>query len=234
MQNMRIQPDGIGRAADDMSGEAERKRALRKAAIARRKSVPLEDRARAGERLAAVSQSLIAQYGAGNTVAAYVSMGSEIPMQSLLQALLERGVRLLVPMLGSGMDVGWGELASLDDLRAVGGDATPARGGMSDRLASSPRKHTRPDEPVHTRVFSKEALRDADLVILPALMVDHAGTRLGRGGGWYDRALEWLDPAAHTVTVCWPWEVVEGPLPREAHDIPVESALTPDGLLTLR
>lgn len=203
-------------AAGNAVSDIDRKRALRKAAIARRKAVPVEDRVRAGERLAATAMTLIEQYGSDSTVAAYVSMGSEIPMQPLLQALLERGVRLLVPMLGSGMDVGWGELASLDDLHAVGN------------------AHRRPDEPVHTRVFSKEALRDADLVILPALMVDHVGTRLGRGGGWYDRALECLDPAAHTVTVCWPWEVTSEPLPRESHDIPVEAVLTPDELRPLR
>lgn len=39
-------------------------------------------------------------------------------------------------------------------------------------------------------VLPMEELQRADLVFIPALAVDESGTRLGRGGGWYDRALQ--------------------------------------------
>lgn len=39
-------------------------------------------------------------------------------------------------------------------------------------------------------VLPLEELQRADLVFIPALAVDESGTRLGRGGGWYDRALQ--------------------------------------------
>lgn len=191
------------------------KRELRRAAIARRKAVPADERVAAGERAEVRAASLFDGLDAGSTVAAYVPMGSEIDVSPVLMHVLERGLRLLVPMLGTGMDVGWGELRTLDDL-CVAGDG---RG--------------RPEEPVHAKTLGMEALRDAALVLVPALAVDARGTRLGRGGGWYDRALEHRAPVAPVVAVCWPWEVLgpgDGFLPSEPHDLPVDGVLTPDGL----
>lgn len=201
----------------------ERKRELRRSVFSRRRQVPAEIRLHAGRRLAQAAQPLVAACSPGDTVAAYVSMGSEIPTHMLLQSLLDHDVRLLVPMLGNGMDVGWGELASMDDL-AKAGDAASDDG-------SRPRH--RPAEPMHAHALTGKALEDASVIIMPALMVDHAGVRLGRGGGWYDRALMHADPRALAVAVCWPWEIVEEPLPCEPHDRTVDAVLTPDALIRL-
>ncbi|MBW3092380.1 5-formyltetrahydrofolate cyclo-ligase [Bifidobacterium sp. 82T10] len=195
------------------------KKTLRHEAIARRKQVPPADRAAAGERLAVEAGPLLDGLRPGQTVAAYVSMGSEIPMTPLLRLLLDAGCRVLVPRLGRGLDVGWGELSELDDLHDVAADA----GRPTSR---------RPQEP-DGETLGMDALAEASLVILPALMVDAVGTRLGRGGGWYDRALEHRAADVTVAAVCWPWEAVDGPLPRESHDVPVTAVLTPDGLRRL-
>ncbi|WP_236034475.1 5-formyltetrahydrofolate cyclo-ligase [Bifidobacterium saguinibicoloris] len=191
------------------------KRALRRAAIARRKTVPAADRTAAGAMVARHARALFDGLEAGATVAAYVPMGSEIRIEPLLEDALARGLRLLVPMLGTGMEVGWGVLETLDDL-AVAGDG-----------------HGRPEEPAEAETLGMEALRDAAVVIVPALAVDASGTRLGRGGGWYDRALAHVSPDAPLVAVCWPWEMLPDgadPLPREPHDLPVDGVVTPEGL----
>ena len=149
--------------------------------------------------------------GPDRMVAAYVSMGTEIDLRPLLEALLASGSRVIVPRLGAGLDIGWSELRSIDAL------ASPGSG--------------RPMEPMGERTLGPEALNEADLIILPALAVNvDDGTRLGRGGGWYDRALAHASPAAPVIAVCWPWETTHDPLPREAHDVPVDAALTPDGI----
>ncbi|EFV13181.2 5-formyltetrahydrofolate cyclo-ligase [Segniliparus rugosus] len=77
-----------------------------------------------------------------------------------------------------------------------------------------------------------EALAEAALVLVPALAVDRFGTRLGQGGGHYDRSLRHADPEARLVAVVDDPEVVEG-LPREPHDRRVGWALTPTDLVRL-
>lgn len=216
---------------------ASRKRPLRKAAIARRKAVPGDDRATAAAALANAAQSLVDELlrttceseqdnAAPNcvpTVAAYVSMGSEIAMDGLLRVLLDAGCRVLVPRLGTGLDVGWSELNDMNTLRDV-----PAAPTAPTNEVSSKRVSHRPQEP-DTEVLGPQALAQADLVIVPALAVDALGVRLGRGGGWYDRALAFRRDGVRVIAVCWPWETLCDPLPREDHDVPVDGVLTPEG-----
>ena len=69
----------------------------------------------------------------------------------------------------------------------------------------------------------------ARLILTPALSVDHAGTRLGQGGGCYDRALERRRPDAVVVAIVNDEEYVGGPLPCDAHDVRVGGVITPAG-----
>lgn len=76
-----------------------------------------------------------------------------------------------------------------------------------------------------------EAIAQVDLVIAPALAVDRSGTRLGHGGGYYDRALRRRSEGVPVVAVVHPMELLEsGALIREAHDEPVDAVLTTVGL----
>ena len=73
-----------------------------------------------------------------------------------------------------------------------------------------------------------ESLGEADLIIIPALAVSRDGSRLGQGGGWYDRALLHRAPTAQIVAVVFDDEVIEnGEIVTESHDIPVDSIITP-------
>ena len=69
----------------------------------------------------------------------------------------------------------------------------------------------------------------ADLVLTPALAVDTAGTRLGQGGGCYDRVLPMLAEGTPFVVLLHPGEVTDEPLPADPHDVPVALVLTADG-----
>ena len=145
------------------------------------------------------------------TVAAFASIRGEIAMDPSLDLLLGRGHRVLIPMLGTGTQVGWGCLQSeqdLDDMKRIPG--------------------WRPDEP-DMSALPAQALDQADLILVPALAIDHAGIRLGRGGGWYDRALALRAEQTSVVGICWPGEFVEDPLPYLDHDLPVDAVLTPEG-----
>lgn len=73
-----------------------------------------------------------------------------------------------------------------------------------------------------------ESLKEADLIVIPALAASADGTRLGQGGGWYDRALMHRSPTTPVVAVIFDDEVVEaGLIPAEPHDVPVDAIVTP-------
>jgi 5-formyltetrahydrofolate cyclo-ligase len=73
------------------------------------------------------------------------------------------------------------------------------------------------------------AVAAAQLIVVPALAVDHLGTRLGQGGGSYDRALARRRPDAVIVAVLHDGEYAGRRLPREGHDIRVHGVITPTG-----
>jgi len=84
--------------------------------------------------------------------------------------------------------------------------------------------------------LGRDAVALADVVLAPGLAVDHHGTRMGQGGGCYDRALPRRRPGTPVVVVLHPGELVEASgtaLPRQPHDQPVDAVLTADGLADL-
>lgn len=196
---------------------------LRQQTLRRRRTVGTAELEEAGQKLASVLADTITDMheddvGTTSEVAAYISMGTEIPTTPLLRLLLSHGVTTIVPRLGRGLDIGWSEV---DDLSSLQQMPTTRSGAL------------RPYEP-STPVAGPELLHRAALVILPALAVDLSGTRLGRGGGWYDRALLHRRGSARIMAVCWPWEISRDPLPHEAHDIPVDAVATPERLMWLQ
>lgn len=81
-----------------------------------------------------------------------------------------------------------------------------------------------------------DAVRTAGLVLAPGLAVDRHGTRMGQGGGCYDRALTRRSPGVRAVVLLHPGELLDPgaePLPVEPHDVPVDGVLTADGLVDL-
>ncbi len=77
------------------------------------------------------------------------------------------------------------------------------------------------------------ALREADLVFVPALAVDLAGGRLGKGRGCYDQALLLARPEVPRVAIVHPWELLTEPVPAEDHDLRMDAAITAEGLISL-
>ncbi len=61
-------------------------------------------------------------------------------------------------------------------------------------------------------------------MLVPALLVDRHGTRLGKGGGSFDRAL--ARATGLTIALVHDDEVVDL-LPAEPHDVPVRAIATP-------
>ncbi|WP_338750198.1 5-formyltetrahydrofolate cyclo-ligase [Janibacter alittae] len=70
----------------------------------------------------------------------------------------------------------------------------------------------------------------ADGAIVPALAVDTSGTRLGQGGGCYDRVLPMLPAGTPVLVLLHPGEHTRETLPRDPHDVPVTTVVTATGI----
>lgn len=86
----------------------------------------------------------------------------------------------------------------------------------------------------HREPLGPDAISTAGLILTPGLAADRAGTRLGRGGGSYDRALARRAPDARVLVVLHPGEVRADLLPADPHDQPVHGVLTADGVSWVR
>lgn len=180
------------------------KDALRLRCSAARAARDTADLAEAGSRLAVAARSL----PAAAVVAGYVGVGKEPPTLPLLQALREAGADVLLPVVLPDGLLEWGRLP-----------------GSVELLERGPMGLLEPPPPY----LGPGALTQASLVLVPALAVDRRGNRLGRGRGYYDRALaRLLDDSVRVLAVVFDDELVDA-VPYEAHDRPVSGALLPSG-----
>ncbi|MEU5040375.1 5-formyltetrahydrofolate cyclo-ligase [Streptomyces griseorubiginosus] len=189
------------------------KRGLRREYLAVRSRLTADDVREAASALAGRALGL-PELAQARTVAAYVSVGSEPGTLTLLDALRERGVRVLLPALLPDNDLDWG---------AYTGEGSVARVQHGGKMALF--------EPAGERL-GPDAVTGADVVLLPGLAVDGRGMRLGRGGGSYDRVLARLERAGARpalVVLLYDTEVV-AEVPAEAHDRPVHLVVTPSGV----
>jgi 5-formyltetrahydrofolate cyclo-ligase len=176
------------------------KEELRDFLLSRRRARPAQERASAAD---AVASALVRGLDGVGTLAAFVPEPDEPGTGRLPDAYTELGARILLPVVpASGRVLDWA---------AYTGELEPGRFGLQ--------------HPVGPRLGA-EAIGDADAVVVPALAVDQFGIRLGRGGGYYDRALVHARPDAVLVTVVFDEERL-AELPREIHDRPVKAVVTP-------
>lgn len=188
------------------------KAALRPKLLAARRSVA--DDIRAAE-ARALSDHVAGLVNRGDTVCAYVPVGAEPGSIEMLNVLVSRAGRVLLPVAFTSADdtplaLRWGQYRP--------GKLVPARFGL-----------LQPAGPW----LPASALAGASLVLVPALAVDRTGVRLGRGRGFFDRSLPHRDPQARLAAVVRDEELVEE-LPHEPHDVQMTHALTPGhGLVAL-
>jgi 5-formyltetrahydrofolate cyclo-ligase len=188
-------------------GVSEAKKALRRRVLETRAALDARDLANAARGLRDV---LLAtpEVASAQRVAAYVSVGREPGTGPLIEDLSDAGIDVLLPLLQPDGDLDW---APYEGPRAL---ARVARGLL---------------EPTGEPLGS-EAVGSCDAVLVPGLVVDRGGTRLGRGAGSYDRVLARIAGRAFSCVLLHDGEVLDLPVPRDRHDVPVAAAATPSGL----
>ena len=105
---------------------------------------------------------------------------------------------------------------------------------MADRGASVYLPRVCPDHDLDwvrwpgSTTLGRGAVSAATVVLVPAFAVDHNGTRLGRGGGSYDRALARISPRAQVIALLHPGELLDF-VPAEPWDLPVTASVSSAG-----
>ncbi len=193
------------------------KRDLRHAARDRRSRLAAQLRAAGGldEAAEAIADTVLRFVPDPCRVAVYESLPDEPPTGRLVERLLDAGHEVLVPVVLDDFSLQW---------------RYAVRGAVGDRGTVTRRRGSFPGAQ-GARWLGVDALATCDLVVTPGLSVDAHGTRLGQGGGCYDRALAHRDPAAPVVTLLHEGEVSEVDLPVDAHDVPVDAYVTTTGRL---
>jgi 5-formyltetrahydrofolate cyclo-ligase len=176
------------------SGERDRKATLRARLRAARRGAVMP--AMSTEVLLTLAEFTVS---AGETVCAYAASDAEPGSLAMVDALRSHGLRVLLPVV-VGDELDW---AAYDGRLRVG--AFGLREPVGPPLGAA-------------------AVRSAALVLVPALAVDHSGVRLGKGGGYYDRALRLS--TGPKVALVRDEEFVPS-LPAEPHDVRVDAVLTP-------
>ena len=189
------------------------KAALRRQLIAARRARSDAERAAAA---AANEALLIELLGASTVVCGYLPLASEPLTAGLLDRLVAGGSTVLVPGVIADSPLNW--------CRHPG---PTVRGDFGIAEPTGPR-------------LGPAAVRSARSILVPALAVDGAGRRLGRGGGHYDRTLALLAPdrdripEPELIAVVFAGELLER-LPVEAHDRPVSAVVAAaDGIRHFR
>src|SRR3954468_15115656 len=178
------------------------KSAAREHHLTRRQERPVAERTAAA---AAITTALLRGLAGARTFAGYVPDPDEPGHGRLPAAFTQLGARVLLPVVPTeSRQLAW----AVDT-----GRLAPSRYGVL--------------EPMGPRL-GPTAIGAADVVVVPALAVARDGIRLGRGGGYYDRALQHVRSNAVLVALVFDDELLDD-LPIEAHDQPVSAVVTPSG-----
>lgn len=212
-------------AGDPSAAKAELRAQIR----AQRKRVPAEERAARDESIQRHLLAALERHFPDHTatIAAFCAMPGEPGGQSLPTVLREAGYEVILPVVKyNPRRLEWRRFYGTGDLQANSMGILEPTGEAVGELTEA-----------------------ADVAVLPALALGSDGTRLGQGGGFYDRELADYDTAA----ACAPapadeatasaklmtiWALVDdselrGSVPTAAHDLQIQGGISPSGFRAL-
>ena len=191
-----------------MDTAALEKQRLREERLAAREALSEQERSVLDDR---ITQKLLAtsEYAEATTVLTYVSVSSEVSTRMFIECALRDGKTVAVPRCLPGHCLEFVAITSLDQLIA-------APFGLLE-------------PPKELPALTEEQM-DASICIVPALLVDIKGYRLGYGAGFYDRFLSTFP--GKKICLAYQQNLSRTMLPHTAFDVAVDLVITESDVLT--
>ncbi len=176
----------------------ERKKQLRKELLAKRKELPEEYRRAAGE---SIQEQVLSspEYAAARSLFVYVSMPGEPPTERIIRRALADGKEVYVP-------------------KCVEKEMLALRIAGTDELRPGPMGIPEPVDCVETKTAD-----GLDLILVPCISISEDGSRLGHGGGYYDRFL--ARERSSAVCLCFR-RMLCADIPAESTDVRIPRVIT--------
>ena len=152
-------------------------------------------------------------YAAAPLVLAYVSYNNEVDTRAVIESALGEGKRVAVPRVSARRkSMAFFEIESMED------------------LAEGYKGILEPREGLKAPLGTKDLCGSVCLV--PGLVFDAQGYRVGYGGGYYDRFLPFYP--GDKVALARASQMSSNPLPAEPTDVPVDFIVTDLGVWSCR
>ncbi len=191
-----------------MDTAALEKQRLREERLAAREALSEQERSVLDDR---ITQKLLAtsEYAEATTVLTYVSVLSEVSTRMFIEYALRDGKTVAVPRCLPGHCLEFVAIASLEQLVAAPFNLL---------------------EPAKELPALTEDQKNNSICIVPALLVDAKGYRLGYGAGFYDRFLSTYP--GKKICLAYQQSLSRTTLPHTAFDVAVDLVITESEVLT--
>ncbi|MGQ9629826.1 MAG: 5-formyltetrahydrofolate cyclo-ligase [bacterium] len=185
-----------------MQNPKEEKKAIRRRILNERNSM---DRSEIAKRSEEIARKLISspEFESAGVVMVFVSFGSEVRTQRILNAALSSGKRVAVPLVQDKKIIA-------SELLDPENDLAPGTYGILE------------PKPECVRPVPAEEI---DLIVTPGLAFDRRGYRIGYGAGYYDRFFKTTRPDAPKIAVAFDFQVLDE-VPTTERDLPVDAIIT--------
>lgn len=185
------------------------KRLLRSQLLAERRALR-HDLWSASSHAAQLNLLALDEYDRAECVALYAPIHNEVDTALIMAAVLRAGKRLLYPAV-CGHHLVFRPVERIEDLQA----------GAFGILEPCP-------------IGGEHSAGEADLIVVPGVAFDRSGHRLGYGKGFYDRFFHLSGVKAHLVGLCHDFQLTDGVIPADPHDIPMGIVVTDARVIRVR
>ena len=184
------------------------KQRLREERLAAREALSEQERSVLDD---CITQKLLAtsEYAEATTVLTYVSVSSEVSTRMFIECALRDGKTVAVPRCLPGHCLEFVAITSLEQLVAAPFNLL---------------------EPAKELPAVTEDQKNNSICIVPALLVDTKGYRLGYGAGFYDRFLSTYP--GKKICLAYQQNLSRTMLPHTAFDVAVDMVITESDVLT--